>query len=287
MITYVMGSEELRQEVFSSIHLSSLVKSTQTSITYPSCSFCGGGSVSSKGSPKRKVAICQLTLYTNTSESFVVWCKKQDEPKGMLWLGSYCVRKGQESAIELISRSCRGRCSYTLKFSTASTSDEWYRLLKQESRRVPSICDELPGTSVEDDNSTSLECILTDMSPLSVTAFSDLTSYTDENDENSDELRDTLEPITTPTTQPGTKSKSSSKVKSKGSSTKKKQKHRVKSTPVLCNPLQGIAIGSKSKKSLSSAYSSSAVTMGFYSLDGFENNGSDEQLSRWSWPLKA
>lgn len=281
-----MGSEELRQEVFSSIHLSSLLKSTQASITYPSCSFCGGGSLSSKGSPKRKVALCQLKLYTNSSESFVVWYKKQDEPKGMLWLGSYCVRKGQESAIELISRSCHGRCSYTLKFSTAPTSDEWYRLLKQESRRVPSICEELPVTSIEEDNSTSLECILADTSPLSLTAFSDITSYTDENDESRDELRDTLEPISPPTTQPGSKSKSSSKVKSKGSS-KKKQKQRVKSSPVLCNPLQGIAIGSKSKKTLSSAYSSSAVTMGLYSLDNFENAGSDDQLARWSWPLKA
>ena len=276
-----MGSEELRQEVFSSIHLSSLLKSTQASIAYPSCSFCGGGSVTSKGSPKRKVALCQLTLYTNTSESFVVWCKKPDEPKGMLWLGSYCIRKGQDNAVELISRSCRGRCSYTLKFSNSPTSDEWYRLLKQESRRVPSICDELPGSSIEDDNSTSLDCILTDTSPLSVTAFSDLTSY---RDENSDELRDTLDPITTPTAQPGSKSKSSSKVKSKGSS-KKKQKHRVKSSPVLCNPLQGL--GSKNKKALNSTYSSSAVSMGFYPLDSIENNGSDDQLSRWSWPLKA
>ena len=273
-----MGSEELRQEVFSSIHLSSLVKSTQASITYPSCSFCGGGLVSFKGSPKRKVALCQLTLYTNTSESFVVWYKKQDEPKGMLWLGSYCVRKGQESAIELISRSCRGRCSYTLKFSAAGTSDEWYRLLKQESRKVPTICDELPGSGGEDDNCTSLDCILTDTSPLSVTPFSDLISY---RDENSEELRDTLEPITPPATQSGTKSKSP-KVKSKSSS--KKTKQRVKSTPVLCNPLH--SIGGKNKKAFGTTYSTSAVTMGFCPLDSVEN-GSDDQLARWSWPLKA
>lgn len=285
-----MGSEELRQEVFSSIHLSTLLKSTQASITYPSCSFCGGGSTSSKGSPKRKVALCQLTLYTNSSESFVVWYKKQDEPKGMLWLGSFCVRKGQEGAIELISRSCRGRCSYTLKFSTAPASDEWYRLLKQESRRLPSICDELPGSSAEDDNPTSLDCILTDTSPLSITAFSDLDR--DEKDENCDELRDTLEPITSSTAQPVPKSKSPSKVKSKGSSKKKltpvKSKHKVKSSPVLCNPLQGL--GGKNKKMsfpLSTSYSSSTVSMGFYALESIENGGSDDQMSRWSWPLKA
>ena len=280
-----MSSEELRQEVFSSIHLSSLVKSTQASITYPSCSFCGGASTSSKGSPKRKVALCQLTLYTNSSESFVVWYKKQDEPKGMLWLGSYCIRKGQDGAIELISRSCRGRCSYTLKFSAAPASEEWHRLLKQESRRVPSICDELPVSSIEDGNSTSLDCILTDSSPLSITAFSDLVS-----DENSDELRDTLEPIIPPTAQPFTKSKSSSKVKSKSkSSPKNKSKHRNKSAPILCNPLQGLG-GKNNKKSspipLSATYSSS-VSMGLYPLDTIENSGSDDQLSRWSWPLKA
>lgn len=283
-----MSSEELRQEVFSSIHLSSLVKSTQANITYPRCSFCGGGSVSSKGSPKRKAALCQLTLYTNSSESFVVWYKKQDEPKGMLWLGSYCIRKGQDGAIELISRSCRGRCSYTLKFSATLVSEEWYRLLKQESRRAPSICDELPISSIEAGNSTSLDCILTDTSPLSIsTAFSDLAR--DENEENGDELRDTLEPITPPTVvQPFTKSKSSSKVKSKKNSPKSKSKHRIKSAPVMCNPLQGF--GSKNNKSspipLSATYSSS-VSMGLYPLDPIEDHGSDDQLSRWSWPLKA
>lgn len=277
-----MSSEELRQEVFSSIHLSSLVKSTQANITYPSCSFCGGGSVRS---PKRKAALCQLTLYTNSSESFVVWYKKQDEPKGMLWLGSYCIRKGQDGAIELISRSCHGRCSYTLKFSAAPASEQWYRLLKQESRRAPSICDELPVSSIEAGNSTSLDCILTDSSPLSIhTAFSDLAS--DEN-ENGDELRDTLEPITPPTVVQ--KSKSSSKVKSNKSSPKGKSRHRNKSSPIMCNPLQGFG-GKKNKKSspipLSATYSSS-VSMGLYPLDPIEDNGSDDQLSRWSWPLKA
>ena len=279
-----MGSEELRQEVFSSIHLSSLVKSTQASITYPSCSFCGGALVSSKGSPKRKVALCTLTLYTNTSESFVVWYKKQEEPKGMLWLGSYCVRKGQENAIEFISRSCRGRCSYTLKFSTAATSDDWYRLLKQESRKVPTICDELPGSVAgEDDSVTSLDCILTDSSPLSVTPFSELISYRDESEDNGDELRDTLEPITPPAVQTGSKSKSP-KVKSKGKS--KKTKQRVKSTPVLCNPLH--SLGGRNKKTLGSTYSTSAVTMGFCPLDSVENGPDDQlELARWSWPLKA
>uniref|UniRef100_A0A1X7VL50 PH domain-containing protein n=1 Tax=Amphimedon queenslandica TaxID=400682 RepID=A0A1X7VL50_AMPQE len=133
------GSDELlRQNVFSSIHMSTQVKMGQVSMSYPSCSFCGktgkGGS--------RKVRQCYFSLYTNSSESFVVWYKKQDgEPKGMLWLKSCCVRRGAECSaeatmpIELISKGCRGRCSYTLRFSNRGTAEEWYRSLRSESRK--------------------------------------------------------------------------------------------------------------------------------------------------------
>lgn len=132
------GSDELlRQNVFSSIHMSSRVKMGQVSISYPSCSFCGG---TGKGG-NRKVLQCSFSLYTNSSESFVVWYKKQDEPKGMLWLKSCCVRRGAECSaeatmpIELISKGCRGRCSYTLRFSNRGTAEEWYRSLRSESRK--------------------------------------------------------------------------------------------------------------------------------------------------------
>lgn len=268
-----MGTEELRQSVYSSIHMSTLVKSIQTSITYPSCPFCGGSS-SSKRSPKRKVALCQLTLYTNSSESFIVWCKKE-EPKGMLWMRSCCIRKGQENSVELISRGCRGRCSYTLKFSNPVASEEWYRLLKQESRKVPSIGDELPSSSsADDDDLTSLDSILSEITPLS--SLSELMQYS-ESDENSEESIDSLEPLSSPPN-----SFTSSSKKSKSKKTKKSVKSKVKSSPVLCNPLQALG---KHKKPISNSCSSTAMTT-IYPLDSIENT-TDDQLSRWSWPLKA
>jgi len=258
------GTEELRQNVFSSIHMSTMVKSTQTSITYPSCTFCGG-SLSSKGSPKRKVLFCQLTLYTNPSESFIVWFKKQEEPKGLLWLRSCCVRKEQANTIELISRGCRGRCSYTLKFAAPSVTDEWYRMLKQESRRMPTVGDEL-SSDVECD-SAPLDSILAEMTPPLVQVYS-------ENDEDGEaEPTDTLTPITvTPTT---SKSKPLKTVK---------PKHKVKSTRVFCNPLQGLTFGHR-KISLP-ANSSYASTTAIVPLESIENT-TDDQVSRWSWPLKA
>ena len=132
-----MSDELLRQNVFSSIHMSTEVKTDQVSIGYPTCSFCGGLERKSSG---RKVAACLISLYTNSSDSFVVWSKKQDEPKGMLWLQSCCIRRGVDTEggtlpIELISKGCRGRCSYTLRFPRKSLAEEWYRSLKLESRK--------------------------------------------------------------------------------------------------------------------------------------------------------
>jgi len=263
------GAEELRQNVFSSIHMSTAVKSTQTSITYPSCTFCGG---SLKGSPKRKVTLCQLTLYTNSSEPFVVWFKKQDEPKGLLWLRSCCVRKGQESTIELISRGCRGRCSYTLKFAAQSVSDEWYRMLKQESRRMPTIGDEL--LSDMECDSAPLDSILTEEMLL---PRSHVYSENDENDEaeSPDVLARPLIPssIITP---PSPKFKLTKAVK---------PKHKVKSTRVLCNPLQGLTFGSR-KISLPVSTSYTCTTTPIMPLESIENTPED-QVSRWSWPLRA
>ena len=135
------GSEDmLRQNVFSSIHLSTELRRGETSITYPSCSFCGGAVNGKKPSSTRKVTSCQLSLYTNSSESFIVWFKKPEEPKGLLWLRSCHVRRGSTVVdgccpIELISIGCRGRCSYTLRFSQLPSTEEWYRLLRHESRK--------------------------------------------------------------------------------------------------------------------------------------------------------
>ena len=150
----------LRQTVFSSIHLSTELRRGQTSVTYPSCSFCGGIS----NGKTRKVTLCQLSLYTNTSESFVVWYKKPEEPKGLLWLRSSHVRKGNYSEgnfpVELISKGCRGRCSYTLRFDN-SVVDEWYRLLRQESKKNCEYDDELSDSTEED---SPLDRILSDTS---------------------------------------------------------------------------------------------------------------------------
>ena len=166
-----MGSEELlRQNVFSSIHMSTAVKSNQVSVSYPFCSLCSGalsGTTSKKA--VRKVGVFQITLYTNSSESFVVWCKKSEEPKGILWLRSCCVRRGSDTEgnmpIELLSKGCRGKCSYTLRFSNRLVAEEWYRSLKQESRkRTPMETDDpfSSDSGGEEDFASPLDRILSD-----------------------------------------------------------------------------------------------------------------------------
>lgn len=276
-----MSTEELRQNVFSSIHMSTLAKRIQAGITYPSCTFCGGTLVSSssKSSPKRKSALCQLTLYTNSSESFIVWCKKQDEPKGMLWMRSCCIRKGlSDNTVELISRGCRGRCSYTLKFSSTHTSDEWCKLLKQESRKIPCLGDELPASLEDEGYLASLDSMLTDISPLSVLndvlhGSSDEEDTENKEDSRESESQDKIAPLrhSSPTS---TRTKTSKS---------KTVKNKLKSNPVIS--LQGLSLSSKSKKvsviPISSSFSNSTVN----SLDSIEN--SDDYLSRWSWPMKA
>ena len=158
------SEDMLRQNVFSSIHLSTELQRGQASVTYPSCSFCGGTVSGKKPSSARKVATCQLSLYTNPSESFIVWFKKPDEPKGMLWLRSCHVRRGStvdgSSPVELISKGCRGRCSYTLRFVQQTSTEEWYRLLRQESRRNADYDD--PADMSEEEESP-LDRLLADL----------------------------------------------------------------------------------------------------------------------------
>lgn len=281
-----MSTEELRQNVFSSIHMSTLMKTVQANITYPSCTFCGGmlTGTSSKGSSKRKTALCQLALYTNSSESFIAWFKKQEEPKGMLWMRTCCVRKGTDAGntVELISRGCRGRCSYTLKFSTNLVSDEWYRLLKQESRKIPSLGDELSSTLMEEDYQASLDYMLTDISPLSV--LNEVLHGTNSEEDTSieNETSDQVAPLnpTSPTSSP--------KLKSKTPKTKL-VKHKRKSSPVICNPLQGLSSKSKKVSSLipiSSSFTNTDVNS-VNSMESIENNQDADYFSRWSWPMKV
>ena len=266
-----MGSEELRQNVFSSVLMSTKLKSSHASVTYPCCSFCGGNS-SAKGSPKRKVLLCQLTLYVNPSESFVVWGKKQDEPKGMLWLRSCCVRRGQEGTIELISRGCRGRCSYTVRFSSASVADDWYRSLRGESRRAPTVGDDVPTDEEDGRMSATLDAILTEMAPSTI---SESLQVEDETDTSSISYTDT-QYLTLPPQYVAPVGKKTSK-----SPKSKKSSKKLKSSPVLCNPLQGL-VSRKTSCPVSVSYSAS-----IYPLDSGEGctpTLPELEMTRWSWP---
>ncbi len=257
--------------------MSSLVRTAQASITYPSCSFCGGCAINPKSSPKRKVALCQISLYTSVSDSFIIWYKKQEEPKGILWLHSCCIRRGQESNIELISRGCRGRCSYTLKFATPSASEEWYRLLKQESRKTPSFGEDVSGEPTINGSAsdiTSLDSMLTEISPLS--SITELNYYS-ESDENSD---DGSIVSTTTLTCPETISKSKKKSRSNPSKVKVKSVFSLQSL-------------SRSKKPNHTTLSSS-VSVNTVKVAPLETISSTSQSTpdfdnwgRWSWPLKA
>lgn len=288
-----MSTEELRQNVFSSIHMSTLAKTMQANVTYPSCTFCGGTLVSgsSKGSPKRKSALCQLSLYINSSESFIVWYKKQEEPKGLLWMRSCCVRKGlNDNTVELISRSCRGRCSYTLRFSSSHASDEWYKLLKQESRKIPSLGDELfSSLDVDEGYLASLDSMLTDTSPLSI--LNEVLYENHQNSENQEEMQRIEVPndqVTTLQHSPTPSPKSSPKSKTKTPKSKSGRSNK-KSSPVICNPLQGLS--SKSRKvsviPISSSYNSNNAAVES-SGNPLENGTSDTPSdTRWSWPMKV
>jgi len=177
--------------------------------------------------------------------------------------------------VELISRGCRGRCSYTLKFSNNTVSEEWYKLLKQESRKIPSFGDELPSSLMEDAGyQASLDYVLTDITPLSV--LNEVLHGKVE--ESTNEEKDTTDSPSesSPTTSPKLKSKNS----------KKLAKHKRKSSPVICNPLQGLS--AKTKKTIPS--SSSLTNNAFYSVnetDSFDNNQDADYLTRWSWPVKV
>lgn len=263
--------------------MSTLAKSVQAGITYPSCTFCGGTLVSgsSKSSPKRKSALCQVTLYTNSSESFIVWYKKQEEPKGMLWMRSRCIRKGLDvNTVELISRGCRGRCSYTLKFSSSRVSEEWYKMLKQESRKIPCLGDELSSSLEDEGYLASLDSMLTDTSPLNV-LNEVLHGSLDENEEDRQESQDQVAPLhPSPTPSP------KSSPKSKAKSPKKMIKGKLKPSSVICNPLQSLS--SKNRKTsvipISTSFSNNS-TLAVNPLESIENIGDD--LSRWSWPMKV
>ena len=262
-----MGSEELRQNVFSSILMSTKLKSLQASLTYPSCSFCGGSS-NARGSPKRKSLLCQLSLYVNPSESFIVWGKKQDEPKGMVWLRSCCVRRGQEEAtVELISRGCRGRCSYTIKLSTSSVADDWYRSLRGESRRAPTVGDDDPSEEEDDRMSATLDAILTEMAP---STGGERPGEEEEETTDSNSVHRDPPPAVLVTPAPSKKTKG------------KKRAKKLKSSPVLCNPLQGL-VSRKTNCPVSVTYSASIFPLDI-TTEPNTPTLPELEMTRWSWP---
>lgn len=132
------ADEMLRQSVFSSIHLSSRLKSDVVQLSTPLCSNCGVN----KATNKKKPRSYYLSIYTNDSEPFVVWFKKREEPKGILWLRNYIVRRTSNAdELELVSRGCPFKCAYKIKLSSSNNTSEWYQLLRDESRRQPTIDD--------------------------------------------------------------------------------------------------------------------------------------------------
>lgn len=193
----------------------------------------------------------------------------------MLWMRSCCVRKGlDENTVELISRSCRGRCSYTLKFSASRASDDWYRLLKQESRKIPSVGDELPS-SLDEGYLASLDSMLTDTSPLSV--LNEVLHGNDSENQEDNTTQDQVAPTHSPPTSTKSKTPKSKTFKSNKKST------------VIYNPLQGLS--SKNRKvsviPISSSFSNSTVGT-VEPLDSLDPAPTDaDYLSRWSWPMKA
>lgn len=250
------GTEELlRQNVFSSIHMSTEVKSGQASICYPICSFCGGMATGSKKT-ERKVATFQLSLYTNSSESFVVWSKKPEEPKGMLWLRSCCIRRGSDTEgmpIELISKGCRGRCSYTLRFTRRPVAEEWYRCLRQESRKSSPEESDDPFSSDSGEESNPLDSILSE-------THLDLVS---------EEPRIQTRKISTPDTRQ--KSNSPDGISSKKKTKKSKNKFQI--------PFSSSIMDRKVSLPVSTSYTHTTVDS--------PASPETEALGRWSWPVKV
>ncbi len=262
------GAEELRQKVFSSTHMSTMVKTAQATVTYPCCSYCGGYLNSSQ---KRKVVFGQLSLYTNPSESFIVWYKKHDEPKGLLWLRNCCIKKGHEGTeIQVITRGCRERCSYTLSFLALSTADEWYWSLKQESRRVPSIgsgifCEEL-------DSASSLDSILNEVTP----SYGDIYYYSDSDENWSDDTDPWY-------ARQSAAAKDSAQFKLTASISTRRP--LVKESKMKSHPSLRYQGPRNVSPILVSSLANEAGLTSAELLHVSTNDVTEDQLSRWSWPL--
>ena len=63
------------------------------------------------------------------------------------------VVRGQDCDIELVSCSCKGRCSYVLKFPTPAQTEDWYQVLRKEAAQ---------SADEEDGGYVSLDSVLLD-----------------------------------------------------------------------------------------------------------------------------
>lgn len=273
--------EVLRQNVFSSIHLSSRLKHDVVQLSTPLCSNCGVNKATSK---KKPGSYC-LSLYTNKSEPFVVWFKKREEPKGILWLRNYTVRKsaGDANELELVSRGCPFKCAHKIKLSSGNRTSEWYQLLRDESRRQPSISDDISSEtfldSIFDDTAQRNFFSEEDDSKLDL-AESDSETYSLSSSVDSEDKLSINDP-----SDPSPVNQNCSSLLSylKGSKTrnlttsvlphlKAKEAKKVKSTSLLISPQQQYKLPTASPQ------------LSRKPLSTCEYNSETDLADRWSWP---
>ena len=277
------AEEMLRQSVFSSIHLSSRLKSDVVQLTTPLCSNCGVN----KATSKKKPGSYYLSIYTNNSEPFVVWFKKREDPKGILWLRNYIVRKcSNANELELLTRGCPFKCAHKIKLSTSCRTSEWYQLLRDESRRQPSISDDVssePFLDTSFDDASHRSFFGEDDSKLDLPESDgetySLSSSADSEDKAS--LNECSVGVPSPVNQNCTSllsylkgSKSRNLTTSVLPHLKAKETKKVKSASLLISPQQ------------QQQYKLPAVTVQAHRkpLSACDYNSDTDVVERWSWP---
>lgn len=281
------ADEMLRQNVFSSIHLSSRLKSDVVQLSTPLCSNCGVN----KATSKKKPGSYYLSIYTNKSEPFVVWFKKREDPKGILWLRNYTVRKSTNDVneLELVSRGCPFKCAHKIKLASSNKASEWYQLLRDESRRQPSINDDISSEpfldSIFDDAAQRSFFSEEDDSKLDLvesdSETNSLSSSVDSEDKLS--LNDSAVGISSPVSQNSNSfsylkgSKSRNLTTSALPPLKAKETKKVKSTSLLLSPHH-----QQQQYKLPAPVSPQAHRK---PLSNCDYNSSETDLAeRWSWP---
>ena len=282
------AEEMLRQSVFSSIHLSSRLKSDVVQLSTPLCSNCGVN----KATSKKKAGSYYLSIYTNNSEPFVVWFKKREDPKGILWLRNYTVRKCSDAnELELVNKGCPFKCAHKIKLSTSSRTSEWYQLLRDESRRQPSISDEIStepflDSSFDDashrsffgeEDDSKLELAESDGETYSLSSSAD--------SEDKASLNECSVGVASPVYQNCTSllsylkgSKSRNLTTSVLPHLKAKEAKKVKSTSLLISPQQ------QQQYKLPPAAAAVTAQAHRKPLSACDYNSASDVVERWSWP---